>query len=100
MPVEYHERFWKSELLDFVILQQDAFDDIDANCPIERQKMMYEMVLDICRKDFGFADFEQCSQFFKGLINLFRQMNYSEWKSEKFENYRKQIVEYVSEQSK
>ena len=62
--------------------------------------MMYEMVLDICRKDFGFADFEQCSQFFKGLINLFRQMNYSEWKSEKFENYRKQIVEYVSEQSK
>ena len=100
VPVEYHERFWKSELLDFVILQQDAFDDIDANCPIERQKMMYKMVLDICRKDFGFADFEQCSQFFKGLINLFRQMNYSEWKSEKFENYRKQIVEYVSEQSK
>ena len=100
VPVEYHERFWKSELLDFVILQQDAFDDIDANCPIERQKMMYEMVLDICRKDVGFADFEQCSQFFKGLINLFRQMNYSEWKSEKFENYRKQIVEYVSEQSK
>ena len=100
VPVEYHERFWKSELIDFVILQQDAFDDIDANCPIERQKMMYKMVLDICRKDFGFADFEQCSQFFKGLINLFRQMNYSEWKSEKFENYRKQIVEYVSEQSK
>ena len=37
---EYHERFWKSELIDFVILQQDAFDEIDANCPIERQKMM------------------------------------------------------------
>ena len=40
VPVAYHERFWKSELIDFVILQQDAFDDIDANCPIERQKMM------------------------------------------------------------
>ena len=100
VPVEYHERFWKSELIDFVILQQDAFDDIDANCPIERQKMMYEMVLDVCRKSFGFADFEECSQFFKGLINLFRQMNYSEWKSEKFEGYRKQIEQYVSEQSK
>lgn len=33
VPVEYHERFWKSELIDFVILQQDAFDEIDANCP-------------------------------------------------------------------
>ena len=97
VPVEYHERFWKSELIDFVILQQDAFDDIDANCPIERQKMMYKMVLDICRKDFAFADFEECSQFFKGLINLFRQMNYSQWQSEKFNGYLKQIEEYVSE---
>ena len=95
VPVEYHERFWKSELIDFVILQQDAFDDIDANCPIERQKMMYKMVLDICRKDFAFADFEECSQFFKGLINLFRQMNYSQWQSEKFNGYLKQIEEYV-----
>ena len=100
VPVEYHERFWKSELIDFVILQQDAFDDIDANCPIERQKMMYEMVLDICRKSFGFSDFEECSQFFKGLINLFRQMNYSEWKSAKFEDYRKQIEAYVDAKMK
>ena len=100
VPVEYHERFWKSELIDFVILQQDAFDDIDANCPIERQKMMYEMVLDVCRKSFDFSDFEECSQFFKGLINLFRQMNYSEWKSAKFEDYRKQIEVYVDAKTK
>ena len=100
VPVEYHVIFWKSELIDFVILQQDAFDDIDANCPIERQQMMYKMVLGICNQSFSFADFEECSQFFKGLINLFRQMNYSEWKSEKFEDYRKQIEQYVSEKTK
>ncbi len=100
VPVEYHERFWKSELLDFVILQQDAFDEIDANCPMERQKMMYKRVLEICNMDFEFADFEQCSQFFKGLINLFRQMNYTVYQSEEFENYRKQIDEYVSEKLK
>ncbi|MBR2015328.1 MAG: V-type ATP synthase subunit A [Alistipes sp.] len=96
VPVSYHERFWKSELLDYVILQQDAFDDIDANCPIERQKLMYEMVLDICRRDFDFADFEECSRYFKGLINLFRQMNYSEWQSEKFYDYKSQIEQTVS----
>ena len=98
VPVEYHERFWKSELLDFVILQQDAFDDIDANCPLERQKMMFEMVLDICNKTFDFADFEECSKFFKTLINLFRQMNYAEWQSEKFADYRSQIEALVNEQ--
>ena len=98
VPAEYHERFWKSELIDFVILQQDAFDDIDANCPFERQKMMYEMVMEICRKDFNFGDFDACSAFFKTLINLFRQMNYSEWKSGKFEEYRRQIEALVNEQ--
>ena len=97
VPVSYHERFWKSELLDYVILQQDAFDDIDANCPIERQKLMYEMVLDICRRDFDFADFEECSRYFKGLINLFRQMNYAEWQSEKFYDYKSQIEQTVSD---
>ena len=97
VPVEYHERFWKSELLDSVILQQDAFDSIDANCPIERQKLMYNMVLHICRKSFDFADFEQCSQYFKELIYLFRQMNYSEWKSEQFEDYRRKIETSVND---
>ena len=98
VPVSYHERFWKSELIDFVILQQDAFDDIDANCPLERQKMMYEMVVDVCRKEFYFSDFEACSRFFKGLINLFRQMNYAEWQSEKFFDYKSQIEQTVNNQ--
>ena len=96
VPVDYHERFWKSELIDFVVLQQDAFDDIDANCPMVRQQMMFKMVLDICDYDFDFVDFEACSKFFKGLINLFRQMNYAEWQSEKFYDYQKQIEEYVA----
>ena len=97
VPVEYHERFWKSVLVDSVILQQDAFDSIDANCPIERQQMMYNMVLDICRKSYDLADFEQCSKFFKELIYLFRQMNYSEWQSEQFNGFRSKIEALVNE---
>ncbi|MBR2428899.1 MAG: V-type ATP synthase subunit A [Alistipes sp.] len=97
VPVEYHERFWKSELLDSVILQQDAFDSIDANCPIERQQLMYNMVLDICRKSFDLADFDECSKFFKELIYLFRQMNYSEWKSAQFDDFRQKIEALVNE---
>lgn len=96
VPVEYHERFWKSELLDSVILQQDAFDDIDANCPIERQQVMYNLVLNICRSNFKLDTFEECSKFFKDLIYLFRQMNYSEWKSEQYDNFLKQIETLVN----
>ncbi|MFR9504036.1 MAG: V-type ATP synthase subunit A [Rikenellaceae bacterium] len=97
VPVEYHERFWKSELIDFVILQQDAFDDIDATCPMDRQRYMYNLVLDLCHMEFNFADFNECSQFFKSLINILRQMNYSAWQSEEFERYNKQVEEFIKE---
>ena len=91
VPMGYHEIFWKSELIDYLILQQDAFDAIDALCPIERQKYMVELVLGICGRSFEFDDFEQCRGFFKEMINILRQMNYSEFHSEQFENYEKQL---------
>ena len=91
VPMNYHEVFWKSELVDFVILQQDAFDAVDALCPIERQKFMLSLVLEICDHDFESENFEECRKFFKELINTLRQMNYSEFHSEAFENYYQQI---------
>ncbi len=91
VPISYHESYWKSELIDFVILQQDAFDSIDAMCPMERQEFMLSLVLKFCDTKFDFEGFEECSKFFKELINTFRQMNYSEWKSEQFNNYLVQI---------
>ena len=54
VPVEYHVIFWKSELIDFVILQQDAFDEVDAVTPMERQEEIVNMVIDICHTDFKF----------------------------------------------
>ncbi len=95
VPLEYHERFWKSELIDYVILQQDAFDRIDQNTPIERQRYMFNLVLEVCARSYNFTGFEECAEFFKGLINLFRQMNYSEWQSAQFEDYRRQVDEWV-----
>jgi V/A-type H+-transporting ATPase subunit A len=91
VPIDYHDRFWKSELIDFVILQQDAFDAIDASTPMIRQKYMYNKVLDICGRTFNYTDFEDCQAFFKELINLFRQMNYSQFESEQFHDYKAKI---------
>ena len=91
VPMGYHEIFWKSELIDYVILQQDAFDAIDSVTPMDRQKYMLELVLGICDKDFTFEDFEQCRIFFKEMINLLKQMNYSEFKGENFNKYQEQL---------
>ena len=91
VPISYHEAFWKSELIDFVILQQDAFDKIDCVTPMDRQEFMLKEVLDVCDKEFAFDNFEDCRNFYKELINAFKQMNYSEFKSEQFNKYLEQV---------
>ena len=96
VPMSYHELFWKSELIDFVILQQDAFDAVDALCPMERQKYMVELVLGICDRNFEFEDFEKCRDFFKEVINILRQMNYSEFKGEQFNEFEKQLNNLIN----
>ena len=96
VPMNYHELFWKSELIDFVVLQQDAFDAIDALCPLERQKYMVELVLGICERHFEFEDFEKCRDFFKEIINILRQMNYSEFHSEQFKEFENKLNTLLS----
>ena len=96
VPVSYHERYWKSELIDYIILQQDAFDSIDASSPIERQEFMLTKVLEVCDQEHDFETFEECSAWYKEVINIFRQMNYSEFKSEEFNKYLEQINKFMS----
>jgi len=96
VPIEYHRKFWKSELIDFIILQQDAYDKVDSCTPMERQEFMYSLVIDICEKDFEFDNFEECATFYKGLINIMRQMNYSEFKSDNFNRYLEQLNKEIN----
>ena len=96
VPVSYHEAFWKSELIDFAYLQQDAFDSIDALCPIERQKYMLDLIISICDRKYEFDDFEMCRSFFKNMINTLRQMNYSEFGEEKFNEYQQELSKLLS----
>ncbi len=97
VPLEYHLTFWKSEVIDFVILQQDAFDAVDAVCPIERQRYMLELVMKVVRADYRFDEFSHVMEYFKRLINAFRQMNYSEFKSEAFFKHEKEVQAILEE---
>ena len=97
VPVEYHITFWKSELIDFVILQQDAFDAVDAVTPLNRQEFMMDTVIKICRADFRFDGFSEVMDYFKKLINVFKQMNYAEYESEDFKKFNDQLDETLLE---
>ena len=97
VPVDYHVTFWKSEVIDFVILQQDAFDKIDAVCPLERQEFMLKLVMDICNSDYKFETFLDVMDYFKRIINICKQMNYCEFHSDKFEEHLGKLKELLAE---
>ena len=99
VPVESHVIFWKSELIDFVILQQDAFDEVDSVTPMERQEEILNMVIDICHTEFKFDTFIEVMDYFKKMINLCKQMNYAKYQSEQYEDFKKQLQELVAERS-
>ncbi len=84
VPISYHIDLWRSEFIDFVILQQDAFDKIDATTSLERQEYMLKKVIGVTRSTLRFENFEEVAIYFKRLINTFRQMNYTIFKSEEF----------------
>ena len=87
VPVEYHVEFWKSEVIDFGLIQQDAFDEIDRFASVERQEYGLKLVKEICDREFTFESFEGVAPYFKRVIDLLKQMNFSEFDSDQFKEF-------------
>lgn len=100
VTVDYHVMFWKSELIDFVFLQQDAFDEIDANTSIPRQKYMLEKVNVLLKTSYMFDNFDEVRNFFKKIIYILKQMNYSEFQSDKFVGFENELQQIINEKVK
>ncbi len=84
-------------MIDFVILQQDAFDAIDAVTPLARQEFMLDKVVKICHAEFRFDTFLEVMEYFKQMINVFKQMNYSEYESDQFKKFNDQLDALLAE---
>ncbi len=97
VPIDYHTLFNKSEVIDFVILQQDGFDDIDASTPMDRQQFMLNKVLNVCETDFQFEGFEEVFGYFRKVINLFKQMNYQEFQCDEFKSLESELDLLIDE---
>jgi V/A-type H+-transporting ATPase subunit A len=99
VPINYHDIYWKSEIIDFIILQQDAFDEVDKATSIARQTYMLELVLDICDTEFSFKGFDEIQGYYKNMINECKQMNYSEFESDKFNKAKSNLENLIKEKA-
>ena len=58
---------------------------------------MLDKVVSICRTDFKFDTFLEVMDYFKKMINIFKQMNYSEYESEQFKKFNQELDALLKE---
>ena len=61
---------------------------------------MVSRVMQVCCMNFSFEGFVEVSEYFKELINVFKQMNYSEFDSEEFRRQEARAEELISQRAK
>ena len=83
--------YLKSELVDAVFLQQNAFDEVDKAVAPERQRYTFALLQEILEYTFPFEEREEARQFFNHLRQLFLDWNGSAWRSEQFKKYNRSI---------
>ena len=93
ITLEDYVTYQKSLFLDMVYLQQDAFDQVDASTPQERQKETFELVRGLIQRDYPFRDKEEARGFFTQLTGLMKNLNYAPQGSADYTTYRTRIDE-------
>jgi len=87
--------FLKMEFLDSIYLQQNAFDPVDAYNTMERQVYTFTKVSAVLKQDIKAKDKDEARNIFFKLASLFKNWNSSAWKSAAFDQYEKQIDEFL-----
>ena len=87
----------KSLLLDLVYLQQDAFDEVDAAVPRERQLASFRLLNRVIERDYPFKDKDEARAFFTRLTGLYRNWNYAPPASPDYQRYWQQIEALAAE---
>ena len=83
--------YLKSEMVDAICLQQDAFDVVERATSLERQVSDFLLLMDMVHHPFTFQDKEEARKEMTHLQNLFFQMKYCPFNGELYQKYRRDI---------
>ena len=74
----------------------DSFDEIEGASSVERQKYVFNKIVEILGSDFDFEEKDDARNFFNTLRQNFIDMNYKEFKSSDFTKAEKVIESTLS----
>ena len=86
----------KAEFFDAVYLQQNAFDEVDAATPADRQRLVFDTIVEVLELDFDFQDRDQARDVMVRATDLFRNWNYVAMDSAEFKKTQARIEEFIA----
>ncbi len=89
--------YLKSEYIDSVYLQQDAFNDVDAATSAKRQQYVFSRILKITRTPMSFTDKEAARRFFQTLTQLTRDWNRIRMDADEFKTTEEKMEQMITE---
>lgn len=89
--------YLKSEYIDNVYLQQDAFNEVDAATNAERQQYVFNRIVKIVRTAMSFEDKEAARRFYQSLTQLTKDWNRVRMDEEGFTSIEKKIEGMITE---
>ena len=89
--------YLKSELLDAVYLQQDAFHEIDSAVPVARQREVFDLLEKIIGSDFDFDSKDDARRFFLTLTQSFKDWHQSPKDSDVYASLKSKIENLLAE---
>jgi V/A-type H+-transporting ATPase subunit A len=78
-PIEDFTVMLKAEFFDSAYLQQNAFDDVDAATSVDRQRFVFDKMLEIAEADFAFKDKDKARHTLQKIGSMFIDWNYARW---------------------
>ena len=91
--------YLKGEFLDAVYLQQNAFSDSDSSTPVERQRVMFDMMEKVLVTEFEFPEKDATRKFMLALQQAFIDWNDKPFASEEFETAKAELIKKIEEAS-
>ena len=88
--------YLKAEFLDAVYLQQNAFSESDATTPVERQRVMFDVVEKVLLSSYSFAEKDATRAFFMDLQQTFIDWNDKAFDSPEFAAMKKTLEEKIA----
>ncbi|TVQ40630.1 MAG: V-type ATP synthase subunit A [Spirochaetaceae bacterium] len=89
--------YMKSEFLDAVYLQQNAFDPVDAAVSTERQVHVFDLLFDLLASHLSIDTKDEVRHYFNALRQRFLDYNSAEWDSEEFKKIESELRDMIDE---